>query len=74
MTERTLPPPCPICSKKTNFKEMYKLAKEDEFMCFFSCAACELEYPLAVGAAEVQVANWKITRRKRPEMPSRPSE
>ena len=56
MTERTLPPPCPSCSNKTTLKEMHKLSRTDGFMCFFWCDACQLEYPLAVGAAEVALA------------------
>ena len=66
MTERTLPPLCPNCSKKTGFKEMHKLSKGDGFMCFFWCESCALEYPLAFGSADPALARLKTVARKRP--------
>jgi hypothetical protein len=53
MTERALPPPCPNCAGETALKEMHKLPKDDSFMCFFHCASCALEYPLAIAAREI---------------------
>jgi hypothetical protein len=64
MTERTLPPPCPNCSKKTSFKEMHKLAKGDGFMCFFRCDGCALEYPVPAGAADIVLAGLQTVARK----------
>lgn len=58
MTERILPPPCPNCSGKTTLKEMHKLGMKDSFMCFFRCAPCSLDYPLAAAASEIAVAGW----------------
>jgi hypothetical protein len=64
MTDRTLPPPGPNCSGATAFKEMHKLSKGDGFMCFFRCGPCELEYPLALGSAEIALAGLQYAARK----------
>lgn len=66
MTARSLPPPCPNCAGKTAFKEMHKLTKGDSFMCFFRCGPCELEYPVAMGAAEIALAGLQLIARKLP--------
>jgi hypothetical protein len=65
MTVRSLPPPCPNCSGTTTLKEMHKLARDDRFMCFFRCEPCELDYPLAVGAQEIQLAGWSTRKSPR---------
>jgi hypothetical protein len=64
MTERTLPPPCPNCAGKTAFKEMHRLSKGDGFMCFFRCAPCELEYPLALASTDLALAGLQVAARK----------
>lgn len=66
MTERTLPPPCPVCARETAFKEMHKLTKGEGFMCFFRCGPCELVYPIALGAAEIALAGLQLIARKLP--------
>ena len=66
MTERALPPPCPNCAGKTAFKEMHRLSKGKGFMCFFRCAPCELDYPLAADAAEIALAGLHLITRRQP--------
>ncbi len=62
-----LPPPCPNCTGKTALKKMYKLPKDGNFMCFFHCDVCALEYPHAVGAAEVALAGLQVHARTIPD-------
>jgi hypothetical protein len=66
MTDRKLPPSCPICAGPTTLKEMRKLTKAQSFMCFFRCMACSLEYPLRLGAAEMAQAALQYVAPKLP--------
>lgn len=57
MTTRPLPPPCPVCAGPTRIKMTHKLAEPGDVMCIFFCQPCALEYPVAVKAAEVNLAS-----------------
>ncbi|MFA6266667.1 MAG: hypothetical protein WC670_13270 [Pseudolabrys sp.] len=56
MTEKNLPPLCPVCGGNTTLKEMHRSSRGTKFTCFFRCVDCGTEYPRAIAADDVQLS------------------